>query len=77
MSEHASGFFNRQLDTTVAYLLDTSIESAQKLINDFRTIGETDASTLAIVSDLIVTSMNSTTLSDDVELPSTPAGAFL
>ena len=66
MSEHASGFFDTQLATTVAFLLQTSIEHAQRLVNDFRGIENADAQTLAVVADLIITSLNGEVLSDDV-----------
>ena len=68
MSIHASGFIDTQLATTVAYLLNTSIEHAQRLINDFRCLDETDAGTLAVVADLIMTSVNSGQASDEVVL---------
>lgn len=68
MSIHASGFIDTQLATTVAYLLNTSIEHAQRLINDFRGLDETDAGTLAVVADLIMTSVNSHPAPDDVSL---------
>lgn len=68
MSIHASGFIDTQLATTVAYLLNTSVEHAQRLINDFRGLDETDPGTLAVVADLIMTSVNSDPAPDRVML---------
>ncbi len=72
MSIHASGYIDTQLATTVAYLLNTSIERAQRLIDDFRGLDETDAGTLAVVADLIMTSVNSHPASEDVTFAAAP-----
>jgi len=71
MSIHASGFIDADLATTVAYLLGASVDDAQRLIDGFRGIDETDGSTLAIVVDLIMTSLNDAgkTAPDEVALP--------
>ncbi len=66
MSRHAGGFINTQLATTVAYLLNTSIERAQQIINGFRDIDDVDPETLAIVSDLIFTSLHHEPESDQL-----------
>ena len=66
MSIHAAGFTSGKLSTTVAYLLDTSEVHAQWLIDVLHTFAETDSETMAVVVDLILTSLNGHIPSDEL-----------
>ncbi|NNF54350.1 MAG: hypothetical protein HKN03_07895 [Acidimicrobiales bacterium] len=68
MSSHAGGFIHTHLATTVAYLLNTSVQRAQDIINGFRDIDDVDPETLAVVSDLIFTALHHEPASDEIQL---------
>ena len=68
MSNQAGGFLHTQLAATVAFLLNTSEERAQNLINGLRHINDVDSETLAVVSDLIITSLHHSPDSDDIDI---------
>jgi hypothetical protein len=57
-----------ELATTVAFLLDTSEEHAQRLISDLSVLNKTDSNEIAVVVDLILKSTNSSAASDNVIL---------
>lgn len=70
MADHSAEFIDTELATTVAYLLDTSEEHAQRLISDLSLLNEADGTKIAVVVDLILESANRGVLSDDVILDS-------
>lgn len=70
VADHSAEFIDTELATTVAYLLDTSEEHAQRLINDLSLLNEADSNKIAIVVDLILRSANRGIRNDGVILDS-------
>lgn len=69
MTEHGAEFISSQLATTVAYLLDTSVDHAEQLIDTLLRLPETDPGRVALVVDLILARQDLWTAGDEVVLP--------